>query len=94
MLMNVPDGGLDKEKGRGVLPGPGAQSGSRFINGKSLGVGAAPTAQGLLAEEFEETAVEYGQLRRRWLQILRDYKRCVQISFAPDVNMCLNWVLA
>eukprot|EP00973_Karenia_brevis_P095228 12426377-Karenia_brevis.AAC.1 len=62
--MNVPDGGLHKEKGRGVLPRPGTQSGLRCVSGRSLGVGAAPVAQGLLAEEFQETLVEYGKLRR------------------------------
>ena len=80
-------GGLKLEDG--VLPGPGAQSGHRFVTGHSLGIGGASSSRGLLADEFDETLVTYKKLRLNWLELVREYKQ--NASDATSVDEQLFW---
>ena len=61
-----------------------SHSGLRFVNGRSLGLCAAPTAQGVLAEEFEEQQVEYVKLRRRWLAMVQEYSAAAADAVLPE----------
>lgn len=71
LTMIVKTGGMKIEPG--VLAGPGAESGFRFISGQSLGCGTAPTTQGLLADMFDQTVAQYKTLRTRWKKIADRY---------------------
>lgn len=52
---------------RGCLPGPGAESGLRFVSGESSGIGGGGTCHGVLAEEFDAAALLYDALHDRWI---------------------------
>ena len=63
---------------RGCLPGPGAMSGLRFWQGKSLGIGCCSTTAGVLAEQYEDAINDYEWVRGEWKALQKEYASLAQ----------------
>ena len=83
LTMIVKTKGMLREPG--VLPGPGAESGLRFVTGGSLGCGVLPTCQGLLANMYDAAVKDYKSLRTRWKAISDEYQ-----ALAEAATTCLE----